>query len=392
MRAVAPASASALLTDRGETLLQRRLRVLETNASSLLGEALPPSDAVLTVHGGETARLARVADVTRAQIRLSAPGSERLGALVELALRCADARRAVREHRLERRRRALTGFSSAISRMGRLVSAEELIHAVCVEVVEHCGFTRAMLSRVCEGRWSPWQVHVSHRHVRTSDRLWMAATRVPIDLMPVEQELLHERRAGFVGDTATDARVSASLVRELATHSYAAVPIALARDVVGFIHADHYPRSRRVDEIDAMVLGEFAHAFSSIYERAVLLDHLRAQRNRALEAMRAAEAIVHDLVDAEVELVRGVDRRLDAGSSAVLSVVKDSPDVDRLLTPREREVVALIVRGQPNAAIAERLVISEATVKSHVQQILRKLGATNRSEVVARCLGMALVG
>jgi len=63
-----------------------------------------------------------------------------------------------------------------------------------------------------------------------------------------------------------------------------------------------------------------------------------------------------------------------------------------LLTTREREVIALLVTGQANSAIAERLVISEGTVKSHVKQILRKLGAVNRSEVIARYLGMIGAG
>jgi DNA-binding NarL/FixJ family response regulator len=62
--------------------------------------------------------------------------------------------------------------------------------------------------------------------------------------------------------------------------------------------------------------------------------------------------------------------------------------MDELLTPREREVLSLIVSGQSNGAIAGRLVISEGTVKSHVKQILRKLGAVNRSEAIARYLGM----
>jgi DNA-binding NarL/FixJ family response regulator len=62
--------------------------------------------------------------------------------------------------------------------------------------------------------------------------------------------------------------------------------------------------------------------------------------------------------------------------------------LDELLTPREREVLSLIVVGQSNSAIAARLVISEGTVKSHVKQILRKIGAVNRSEAIARYLGI----
>lgn len=53
------------------------------------------------------------------------------------------------------------------------------------------------------------------------------------------------------------------------------------------------------------------------------------------------------------------------------------------LTEREQEVLALLVEGLSNADIAERLVISVATVKFHVRGILAKLGVANRAEAVA---------
>jgi DNA-binding NarL/FixJ family response regulator len=77
-----------------------------------------------------------------------------------------------------------------------------------------------------------------------------------------------------------------------------------------------------------------------------------------------------------------------ASSATALTVAGERSAIDELLTPREREVLSLIVVGQSNGAIAARLVISEGTVKSHVKQILRKIGAVNRSEAIARYLGM----
>jgi DNA-binding CsgD family transcriptional regulator len=50
------------------------------------------------------------------------------------------------------------------------------------------------------------------------------------------------------------------------------------------------------------------------------------------------------------------------------------------MTPREEEVLALLARGQTNREIAQRLVISEVTVKVHVRHILQKLGVRNRTE------------
>jgi DNA-binding NarL/FixJ family response regulator len=54
------------------------------------------------------------------------------------------------------------------------------------------------------------------------------------------------------------------------------------------------------------------------------------------------------------------------------------------LTPREKEVLELVAHGARDREIAHQFVISESTVKKHVQNILRKLQARNRAEAVAR--------
>ncbi|HMQ32007.1 MAG TPA: response regulator transcription factor [Chloroflexaceae bacterium] len=61
------------------------------------------------------------------------------------------------------------------------------------------------------------------------------------------------------------------------------------------------------------------------------------------------------------------------------------------LSEREREVLALMVRGLSNGAIAERLAISRSTVKFHVSGILGKLGAAGRTEAAAIAVQQGLV-
>jgi DNA-binding CsgD family transcriptional regulator len=64
---------------------------------------------------------------------------------------------------------------------------------------------------------------------------------------------------------------------------------------------------------------------------------------------------------------------------------------DEPLTPREIDVLELLTEGLPNKAIAERLGISDQTVKFHIASILGKLGVTNRTEAVRRALRRGLI-
>jgi NarL family two-component system response regulator LiaR len=78
-------------------------------------------------------------------------------------------------------------------------------------------------------------------------------------------------------------------------------------------------------------------------------------------------------------------------TQALVHAATRPPTPGQDLTPREREVLALMVQGLSNTAIAARLVVSPSTAKAHVSSILSKLGVTSRTEAVALAMQRHLV-
>jgi len=86
-------------------------------------------------------------------------------------------------------------------------------------------------------------------------------------------------------------------------------------------------------------------------------------------------------------------RRVRSGSlflppPVMRSLADRTPNLD--LSPREREVLSLMVRGESNKEIANELGITEATVKCHVSVILQRLGANDRTQAVIAALQRGL--
>ena len=84
---------------------------------------------------------------------------------------------------------------------------------------------------------------------------------------------------------------------------------------------------------------------------------------------------------------------VDASQRSVIVPPTESPlpELVEPLTPRERDILALLADGLTNRAIARHLVISENTVKFHVQSLLGKLGAQSRTDAVVRATRLGLL-
>jgi DNA-binding NarL/FixJ family response regulator len=86
-----------------------------------------------------------------------------------------------------------------------------------------------------------------------------------------------------------------------------------------------------------------------------------------------------------------VTRRLIAEFASLPTTSSVTPQQLRWLTTREREVLSLVARGLSNAEIAEKLVISPATAKTHVSRAMRKVNAHDRAQLVVLAYETGLV-
>ena len=118
----------------------------------------------------------------------------------------------------------------------------------------------------------------------------------------------------------------------------------------------------------------------------------------------ARDRLHWDLEARAIEIVGEFDTMAEARRSGLdADIVVIPPDTtserndraDRVfeeaLTQRELQVLELLAEGLPNKGIAERLAISDQTVKFHIASIMGKLGASNRVETVRRAVRRGLL-
>jgi two-component system, NarL family, response regulator LiaR len=127
--------------------------------------------------------------------------------------------------------------------------------------------------------------------------------------------------------------------------------------------------------------------------RAIVLSSF-IEDDKLFPAVRAGAA-GYLLKDVQPQELVAAIRTVHAGGSllhpAVAARLMKEIATDPL-TPREREVLALIARGMPNKLIARELDVAEKTVKAHVSSILAKLGVADRTQAALFAVREGLVG
>ncbi|MFJ7271385.1 LuxR C-terminal-related transcriptional regulator [Streptomyces sp. NPDC099050] len=121
----------------------------------------------------------------------------------------------------------------------------------------------------------------------------------------------------------------------------------------------------------------------------------RKDITRAIRAAAAGQSVLdREVQDRLLATVRNTGTATATATATTSTTTANGPvpgsDLPEDLTRREREVLALIGQGLPNREIAEKLFISEATLKTHINNLFAKAGIPDRAAAVRRAIEAGL--
>jgi DNA-binding CsgD family transcriptional regulator len=260
--------------------------------------------------------------------------------------------------------RRLRSVQRALIRLGAEQSLGRLVNLAPRFACQALELDRAMLLHISGNAIISGTAWWGGDQIAASDfARFLRAAHPQLTSCPPEFESVQRQLPILVTNAQKRDDVYRPLVHAARSEAYIVAPMVRGDRVIGLLHADRYPVvDRHLDALDRDLLWTFATGLADLIDRS-------AARGLNGSAWRP-DAEPAD----EGPLAAAVGPSAASPSSGPLT----------LLTSREHEVLALLAEGAANATIASRLVISEATVKSHVRHILRKLRAANRTEAVIR--------
>lgn len=156
-------------------------------------------------------------------------------------------------------------------------------------------------------------------------------------------------------------------------------------------HCDGVEATRRILSHDASISVLVLTTYSD--DRSVI-DALRAGARGYLTKDAGAEEIrdaLERVISGQAAIDPAVQHHLLAAiTSGPAPPAERTPQLPDGLTQRETEVLTLIARGLSNAEIAQQLVVSETTVKSHINHLFAKTGVRDRAQAVTYAYGHGL--
>lgn len=358
-----------------EECVERAREVLSATAGLLGGDTVAPAPGDLTA-SDDALDSARRALAGMLESHSEDIPEARVAALM---LDSVAAQANVKDALLQRRAELANGARDAVSALRNAPSASALAERAPIEV-RRLGFRRALFSRIEQGTWMARSAYAVDdpdfaREIVELGRANPRRLNGPL----LESEMVRRCAPMVISDAQSNPRVHAEFIRYTRTTSYVAAPVLAWGEPVAMIHVDRDVDSE-VDEFDRSILGTYAEGLGLAIERAQLMERLQAVRRATSDYLAGVHAIADDFTADLVDTAHfGFE---PSGESARQNPLTDERG-DRL-TPREWDVLRNLASGKTNAQIATGLFVTEGTVKSHVKHILRKLGATNRTEAVAR--------
>lgn len=285
----------------------------------------------------------------------------------------------VKDALIERRAELAAGAREALAALRNTPSMSALAERAPVEA-RRIGFRRALFSRIEKGTWLARSAFAVDDPVFGSEMVELGRAHPKLLNGPLlESEMVRRCTPMVICDPQSNPRVHTEFIKYTRTSSYVAAPVLAWGQPVAMIHADR-DVDCSVDEFDRCVLGTYAEGLGLALERAQLMERLQSVRRVTSDYLAGVNAISDDF---SVDVLETADIGTDTQSRPPAGSVLMDERSERL-TPREWDVLRNLASGKTNAQIATGLFVTEGTVKSHVKHILRKLGATNRTEAVAR--------